>query len=126
MPEKNTFQRFKPNEIALSFPETADTLLLDIYLTDDEAAKKVWVSYVRRDLLPRINGFELHRSDVEEAARGLPPQARQQPADKLYAALLEPQRAAYEAAERDRPAAGTRPGDALPRTRLRRSKKSRR
>jgi mannose-6-phosphate isomerase-like protein (cupin superfamily) len=38
MPEKNTFQRFKPNEIALSFPETADTLLLDIYLTDEEAA----------------------------------------------------------------------------------------
>lgn len=26
---------------------------------DDEAAKKAWVSYVRRDLLPRINGFEL-------------------------------------------------------------------
>jgi hypothetical protein len=26
---------------------------------DEEAAKKAWVSYVRRDLLPRINGFEL-------------------------------------------------------------------
>ena len=26
---------------------------------DDEAAKKAWVSYVRKDLLPRINGFEL-------------------------------------------------------------------
>ncbi|PZQ12520.1 MAG: hypothetical protein DI564_12820 [Rhodanobacter denitrificans] len=25
----------------------------------DEAAKKAWVSYVRKDLLPRINGFEL-------------------------------------------------------------------
>lgn len=26
---------------------------------DDEGAKKAWVSYVRKDLLPRINGFEL-------------------------------------------------------------------
>ena len=26
---------------------------------DDETAKKAWVTYVRRDLLPRINGFEL-------------------------------------------------------------------
>ena len=38
MPEKQPFQRFKPNEIARSFPETADTLLLDAYLTDEEAA----------------------------------------------------------------------------------------
>lgn len=26
---------------------------------DDEAARKAWLSYVRKDLLPRINGFEL-------------------------------------------------------------------
>jgi hypothetical protein len=26
---------------------------------DDDASKKAWVSYVRKDLLPRINGFEL-------------------------------------------------------------------
>lgn len=26
---------------------------------DEKAARKAWVSYVRRDLLPRINGFEL-------------------------------------------------------------------
>jgi hypothetical protein len=26
---------------------------------DDEAGRKAWVSYVRKDLLPRINGFEL-------------------------------------------------------------------
>lgn len=26
---------------------------------DEEAARKAWVSYVRKDLLPRINGFEL-------------------------------------------------------------------
>jgi len=26
---------------------------------DAEAAKKEWLAYVRRDLLPRINGFEL-------------------------------------------------------------------
>ena len=30
--------RFDLNEIAQSFPETADTLLLDTYLTNDEAA----------------------------------------------------------------------------------------
>ena len=29
---------FKPHEIAKQFPETADTLLLDQYLTDEEAA----------------------------------------------------------------------------------------
>lgn len=38
MPKKYTFQRFKPHEIARSFPENADTLLLDTYLTDEEAA----------------------------------------------------------------------------------------
>ena len=40
-------------------------------------------------VVARINGFELHRSDIEEAARSLPPQARQQPADKIYAAILD-------------------------------------
>ena len=38
MVEKHDYNRFKPNEIARSFPETADTLLLDTYLTDEEAA----------------------------------------------------------------------------------------
>jgi len=38
MPDKPVFNRFKPSEIARSFPETADTLLLDTYLTDEEAA----------------------------------------------------------------------------------------
>jgi len=38
MPDKLVFNRFKPSEIAQSFPETADTLLLDTYLTDEEAA----------------------------------------------------------------------------------------
>lgn len=40
-------------------------------------------------VVARVNGYELHRSDVEEAARGLPPQARQQPPDKIYIALLD-------------------------------------
>jgi peptidyl-prolyl cis-trans isomerase C len=39
-------------------------------------------------VVARINGFELHRSDIEEAAQNLPPQARQQPADKIYDAIL--------------------------------------
>jgi mannose-6-phosphate isomerase-like protein (cupin superfamily) len=38
MIEKQTFQRFKPSEIAKTFPATADTLLLDTYLTNEEAA----------------------------------------------------------------------------------------
>jgi mannose-6-phosphate isomerase-like protein (cupin superfamily) len=32
------FQRFKLHEIAASFPDTAETLLLDTYLTNEEAA----------------------------------------------------------------------------------------
>lgn len=40
-------------------------------------------------VVARINGAELHRSDVEEAARGLPAQVRQQPPDKVYVALLD-------------------------------------
>ena len=38
MTEKPAYQRFKVMEIAHSFPETAGTLLLDKYLTDDESA----------------------------------------------------------------------------------------
>jgi mannose-6-phosphate isomerase-like protein (cupin superfamily) len=33
-----SFHRFKVNEVARSFPETAETLLLETYLTDEEAA----------------------------------------------------------------------------------------
>jgi mannose-6-phosphate isomerase-like protein (cupin superfamily) len=38
MSEKPIFQRFKPHEIAKTFPESADTLLLDTYLTSEESA----------------------------------------------------------------------------------------
>jgi hypothetical protein len=38
MGEKHDYQHFKPNEIARSFPETAETLFLDTYLTDEVAA----------------------------------------------------------------------------------------
>ncbi len=38
MAEKQSFQRFRVNDIARSFPETAETLLLDTYLTDEAAA----------------------------------------------------------------------------------------
>ena len=40
-------------------------------------------------VVARINGTELHRSDVIEAIRGLPPQVQQQPIERLYPALLE-------------------------------------
>src|ERR1700746_1241259 len=38
MPEQHSFQRFNVNEIAESFPDSAETLLLDTYLTNEEAA----------------------------------------------------------------------------------------
>jgi mannose-6-phosphate isomerase-like protein (cupin superfamily) len=38
MAEKRDDQRFKPHEIARSFPETAGTMLLDTYLTDEASA----------------------------------------------------------------------------------------
>jgi hypothetical protein len=38
MAEKQSFQRFRLDEIARSFPDTAETLLLDTYLTNEEAA----------------------------------------------------------------------------------------
>jgi len=38
MPDTPNFQRFKPHEIAQSFPETSPTLLLDTYLTNEPAA----------------------------------------------------------------------------------------
>jgi mannose-6-phosphate isomerase-like protein (cupin superfamily) len=38
MMEEQSFQRFNLNEVARSFPETAETLLLDTYLTDEESA----------------------------------------------------------------------------------------
>jgi mannose-6-phosphate isomerase-like protein (cupin superfamily) len=38
MAEEHRYQRFDLNQVARSFPDTADTLLLDTYLTDEEAA----------------------------------------------------------------------------------------
>ena len=38
MENKLDYQRFKPHEIARSFPDTAETMLLDTYLTDEAAA----------------------------------------------------------------------------------------
>ena len=38
MGDEGTFQRFRPHEIAASFPETAETMLLDTYLTNEESA----------------------------------------------------------------------------------------
>ena len=38
MSENQTFRHFKVSEIAQSFPDTSETLLLDTYLTNEEAA----------------------------------------------------------------------------------------
>jgi mannose-6-phosphate isomerase-like protein (cupin superfamily) len=38
MAEKHRYQRFNLNQFAGAFPDTAETLLLDTYLTDEEAA----------------------------------------------------------------------------------------
>jgi peptidyl-prolyl cis-trans isomerase C len=40
-------------------------------------------------VVARVNGAELHRSDVIEAIRGLPPQAQQQPIERLYPLVLD-------------------------------------
>ena len=46
MTEKHDYKRFKPNEIARSFPATAETLLIDTYLTNEPAASsRVWRVY---------------------------------------------------------------------------------
>jgi mannose-6-phosphate isomerase-like protein (cupin superfamily) len=38
MATEHSYQRFNPSQIAKSFPDTADTLLLDTYLTNEESA----------------------------------------------------------------------------------------
>jgi mannose-6-phosphate isomerase-like protein (cupin superfamily) len=38
MAEEQSYRRFDLNQIARTFPDTADTLLLDTYLTDEAAA----------------------------------------------------------------------------------------
>jgi mannose-6-phosphate isomerase-like protein (cupin superfamily) len=54
MTENNPFKRFKPSEIARSFPATADTLLVDTYLTNEPAASsRVWRVY--RELPPHYH-----------------------------------------------------------------------
>jgi mannose-6-phosphate isomerase-like protein (cupin superfamily) len=54
MAEKHDYQRFKPKEIARSFPETAETLLIDTYLTD-EAAASARVFRVYRETPPHYH-----------------------------------------------------------------------
>jgi mannose-6-phosphate isomerase-like protein (cupin superfamily) len=54
MTESRDYQRFRPIEIARSFPETADTLLLDTYLTD-EASASARVFRVYRETPPHYH-----------------------------------------------------------------------
>ena len=54
MADKPSYARFKPHEIAQSFPETAETLLLDTYLTD-EAAASARVFRVYRETPPHYH-----------------------------------------------------------------------
>jgi mannose-6-phosphate isomerase-like protein (cupin superfamily) len=54
MAEKRDYQRFKPHEIARAFPQTAETLLLDTYLTD-EAAASARVFRVYRETPPHYH-----------------------------------------------------------------------
>ncbi|HUV69603.1 MAG TPA: cupin domain-containing protein [Terracidiphilus sp.] len=54
MDGKLDFQRFKPHEIAGSFPETAETMLLDTYLTN-EAAASARVFRVYRETPPHYH-----------------------------------------------------------------------
>jgi hypothetical protein len=46
MTEKHDYKRFKPSEIGGSFPASAETLLVDTYLTNEPAASsRVWRVY---------------------------------------------------------------------------------
>jgi mannose-6-phosphate isomerase-like protein (cupin superfamily) len=46
MTEKHDYKRFKPSAIARSFPATAETRLIDTYLTNEPAASaRVWRVY---------------------------------------------------------------------------------
>jgi mannose-6-phosphate isomerase-like protein (cupin superfamily) len=38
MADEPSYRRFNVNQVSRTFPETADTMLLDTYLTDEEAA----------------------------------------------------------------------------------------
>ena len=54
MTENYHCKRFKPSEIARSFPATAETLLIDTYLTNEPAASsRVWRVY--RELPPHYH-----------------------------------------------------------------------
>ena len=54
MTEKHDYQRFRPSEIARSFPATEETLLMDTYLTNEPAASsRVWRVY--RELPPHYH-----------------------------------------------------------------------
>ena len=54
-----------------------------------QAAKPAKPAAAADPVVARVNGTELHRSDVIEAIRGLPPQVQQQPIERLYPALLD-------------------------------------
>ena len=54
-----------------------------------QAAKPAKPAAASDPVVARVNGTELHRSDVIEAIRGLPPQVQQQPIERLYPALLD-------------------------------------
>lgn len=46
MTQEQDYKRFKPSEIARSFPATADRLLVDTYLTNEPAASaRIWRVY---------------------------------------------------------------------------------
>jgi mannose-6-phosphate isomerase-like protein (cupin superfamily) len=46
MTEKSDYKRFKPSDIARSFPTAAKTLLVDTYLTNEPAASsRIWRVY---------------------------------------------------------------------------------
>ena len=54
MADKTDYARFRPHEIAESFPESAETMLLDTYLTD-EAAASARVFRVYRETPPHYH-----------------------------------------------------------------------
>ncbi len=72
----------KPRVIALL------SLMLLAFPAWAEAKKPAAEAAPADPVVARIDKVELHRSDVMNAMRALPPQLRQQPADKLYPMVL--------------------------------------
>jgi peptidyl-prolyl cis-trans isomerase C len=67
----------------------AATVLLSASLAAAQPAPAPATAAPADPVVARVNGFELHRSDVLSAQRALPPQVQQMPIEQIYPQLLD-------------------------------------